>query len=149
MLRASAQKKPFVMFWATGAMHGPLQAPHDWRERFRGKFDMGCDKACEATLGKQIKVGFVLKGTEVEKRALGAAADVFAAEGPDFDSAAPRLRAVLEISLDKVRPPSYKEGVLFFSRREGLRLDRDTHTHLTSILSERLCAASRERRGTS
>jgi arylsulfatase len=68
MLKASAQKKPFVMFWATGAVHAPHQAPRDWRERFRGKFDMGYDKARDVILADQIEKGIVPKGTVLSPR---------------------------------------------------------------------------------
>ena len=68
MLRASAQKKPFVMFWATGAVHAPHQAPSNWIEKFKGKFDMGYDKAREVILANQIKMGIVPKGTNLAPR---------------------------------------------------------------------------------
>lgn len=68
MLRASAHKKPFCMFWATGAVHAPHQAPQDWIRRFRGKFDMGYDKAREMILARQIEMGIVPKGTKLSPR---------------------------------------------------------------------------------
>ncbi len=68
MLRASAQKKPFVMFWATGAVHAPHQAPREWIEQFKGKFDMGYDKAREMILANQIQMGIVPKGTKLSPR---------------------------------------------------------------------------------
>ena len=68
MLRASAHKKPFVMFWATGAVHAPHQAPRNWRERFRGQFDMGYDAAREMILARQIEMGVVPKGTKLSPR---------------------------------------------------------------------------------
>ena len=68
MLRASAQKKPFAMFWATGAVHAPHQAPREWIEKFKGKFDMGYDEAREIILARQIKMGIVPKGTKLSAR---------------------------------------------------------------------------------
>lgn len=68
MLRASAKDKPFVMFWATGAVHAPHQAPADWIERFKGKFDMGYDQAREIILENQIKMGIVPEGTKLSAR---------------------------------------------------------------------------------
>jgi len=68
MLRASAHKKPFVMFWATGAVHAPHHAPRNWIERFRGKFDMGYDKAREVILDRQMEMGIVPKGTNLAPR---------------------------------------------------------------------------------
>ena len=68
MLRASAHEKPFVMFWATGAVHAPHQAPRDWIERFKGSFDMGYDRARELILANQIEMGIVPPGTKLSPR---------------------------------------------------------------------------------
>ena len=68
MLKASAHDKPFCMFWATGAVHAPHQAPRDWIERFKGKFDMGYDKARELILANQIEMGIVPEGTKLSPR---------------------------------------------------------------------------------
>lgn len=68
MLRASNHDKPFAMFWATGAVHAPHQAPREWIEMFKGKFNMGYDKAREIILENQIKMGVVPKGTKLSPR---------------------------------------------------------------------------------
>jgi len=68
MLRASDQDKPFTLFWSTGAVHAPHQAPREWRERFKGKFDMGYDAAREVILKRQIEMGIVPKGTKLSAR---------------------------------------------------------------------------------
>ncbi len=68
MLRASAHDKPFAMFWATGAVHAPHQAPREWRERFKGQFDMGYDAAREIILERQIEMGIVPEGTRLSPR---------------------------------------------------------------------------------
>jgi len=68
MLRASAHKKPFCMFWATGAVHAPHQAPQNWIRKFREKFDMGYDKAREMILANQIEMEICPKGTKLSPR---------------------------------------------------------------------------------
>jgi len=68
MLRASAHKKPFVMFWATGAVHAPHQAPANWVRKFEGKFDMGYDQAREMILANQIEMGIAPPGTKLSPR---------------------------------------------------------------------------------
>jgi len=68
MLRASAHDKPFCMFWATGAVHAPHQAPREWIEGFKGKFDMGYDKARELILANQLEMGIVPPGTKLSPR---------------------------------------------------------------------------------
>jgi arylsulfatase len=68
MLRASDHKKPFSLFWATGAVHAPHQAPREWIEKFKGQFDMGYDDARETILARQIEMGIVPEGTKLSAR---------------------------------------------------------------------------------
>ena len=56
---------PFFMYWATTAMHAPHQAPKEWLDRFRGKFDMGWDRARELILKQQIAKGLMKPGTKL------------------------------------------------------------------------------------
>jgi arylsulfatase A-like enzyme len=35
--------KPFFMYWAPGAAHGPHQVPKKWSDKYKGKFDDGWD----------------------------------------------------------------------------------------------------------
>lgn len=51
--RIADPARPFLMYWATGTAHAPHHAPKEWIDRFRGKFDMGWDKAREAILKDQ------------------------------------------------------------------------------------------------
>lgn len=51
--------KPFFLYYAPGAMHGPQQAPREWIDKFKGKFDMGWDKLREETLVRQKALGVV------------------------------------------------------------------------------------------
>jgi arylsulfatase len=36
--------KPFFMYWASGASHGPFHVPKEWADKYKGKFDDGWDK---------------------------------------------------------------------------------------------------------
>jgi arylsulfatase len=51
--------RPFFMYWATGAAHAPHHAPAEWRERYRGRFDMGWDAARVQILARQQQLGLV------------------------------------------------------------------------------------------
>jgi len=51
--------KPFMMFWAPVAMHSPHQAPQKYIDYYKGKFDMGWDKAREAIHKKQLEMGVI------------------------------------------------------------------------------------------
>jgi arylsulfatase len=60
--------KPFMMFWAPVAMHSPHQAPQEYIDRYKGKFDMGWDKARETIHKKQLEMGIIPKGTKLSVR---------------------------------------------------------------------------------
>jgi arylsulfatase A-like enzyme len=62
---AVAPQKPFFAYYAPGAAHAPHQAPKEWIEKFKGKFDQGWDKIREETLARQIELGVVPKGTQL------------------------------------------------------------------------------------
>jgi arylsulfatase len=62
------QDLPFMMLWASGSMHSPHQAPPEYRAKYRGKFDMGWDKAREMILAKQKELGIVPKNTKLTER---------------------------------------------------------------------------------
>ena len=45
-----APDRPFMVLFAPGAMHSPHQAPPEYIAKYRGKFDMGWDRAREMIL---------------------------------------------------------------------------------------------------
>jgi arylsulfatase len=59
---------PFMMLWASGSMHSPHHAPAEYMKRYRGKFDMGWDKAREQILANQRKLGVVPESTKLTER---------------------------------------------------------------------------------
>jgi arylsulfatase A-like enzyme len=59
---------PFMMLWASGSMHSPHHAPDSHIDKYKGKFDMGWDKAREQILAKQIKLGIVPADTVLTER---------------------------------------------------------------------------------
>jgi len=66
--KSTAPDRPFMVFWAPGAMHSPHQAPQSYIEKYKGKFDMGWDKAREAILEKQKQQGVIPQDTVLSKR---------------------------------------------------------------------------------
>jgi arylsulfatase A-like enzyme len=60
--------RPFFMFWAPGAMHAPHHAPPEFIEKYRGKFDMGWDKAREMIHQRQLEMGVIPPGTKLTER---------------------------------------------------------------------------------
>ena len=59
---------PFMMLWASGSMHSPHHAPDEYLEKYRGKFDMGWDKAREMILENQKKLGIIPASTLLTDR---------------------------------------------------------------------------------
>jgi arylsulfatase len=59
---------PFMMLWASGSMHSPHHAPAEYRAKWRGKFDMGWDKAREMILANQKRLGVVPQNTKLTER---------------------------------------------------------------------------------
>ena len=42
--KACPPDKPFFMYWASGASHGPHHVAKEWADKYKGKFDDGWDK---------------------------------------------------------------------------------------------------------
>jgi arylsulfatase len=59
---------PFMMLWASGSMHSPHHAPTEYRIKYRGKFDMGWDKAREMIVENQKRLGIIPKDTRLTER---------------------------------------------------------------------------------
>jgi arylsulfatase A-like enzyme len=66
--RQSAPDKPFFLYLATGAMHSPHQAPADWIERYRGRFDAGWEAARRRAFRAQLEAGVIPAGTTMTER---------------------------------------------------------------------------------
>jgi arylsulfatase len=66
--KSLAPERPFFVYYAPGASHAPLQAPKQWIEKFRGKFDMGWDRYRETVLERQKKLGIVPQNTKLTPR---------------------------------------------------------------------------------
>jgi arylsulfatase len=58
----STPGKPFFLYFATGAMHAPHQAPAAWIDRFRGRYDDGWEAFRERAFDRQREIGVVPAG---------------------------------------------------------------------------------------
>jgi len=67
-LRAVDENKPFFLYLCLGACHAPHQAPSEWVERYRGRFDAGWDTWRDATFARQLASGVIAPGTELSPR---------------------------------------------------------------------------------
>ena len=60
--------RPFFLYLAPGATHAPHQAPADYLERHRGRYDEGWDVARERWFARQIEMGLLPPDTELAPR---------------------------------------------------------------------------------
>src|SRR5262245_3487064 len=56
-LRAASADKPFLLWFAPGACHSPHQAPAEFIDRYRGRFDQGWDQWREEVFARQVASG--------------------------------------------------------------------------------------------
>lgn len=57
--------RPFFLFWAPSAMHSPHQVQQRYIDMYKGKFDMGWDKAREMIFAKQTAMKILPAGTKL------------------------------------------------------------------------------------
>jgi len=63
-----APNKPFLMYWAPGASHGPHQVPKEWADKYKGKFDDGWDKYRERAFARQKQLGWIPQSAKLTPR---------------------------------------------------------------------------------
>lgn len=66
--QAYAPDKPFVIYWAPGAVHGPHHIWPEWADKYRGKFDDGWDAYRERVYKRQLEMGIIPPGTKLTPR---------------------------------------------------------------------------------
>lgn len=66
--RAFSPHKPFFMYWAPGAVHGPHHVGQQWADKYRGKFDQGWDKLREEVFARQKAMGWIPPDTKLTPR---------------------------------------------------------------------------------
>jgi arylsulfatase len=63
--KAVAPDKPFFLYYAPGACHAPHQAPREWIDKYKGRFDIGYEAMRVQTLARQKELGLVPQDTEL------------------------------------------------------------------------------------
>ncbi|MEI8374111.1 MAG: arylsulfatase [Planctomycetota bacterium] len=66
--RAYAPDKPFFMYWAPGASHGPHQVFKEWADKYKGKFDDGWDNYRERTFARAKAIGWIPQNAQLTPR---------------------------------------------------------------------------------
>ncbi len=67
--RSYAPDKPFLMYWAPGAAHGPHHIFKEWADKYKGKFDDGWDAYRERVFKRQKEIGWIPQDTQLTPRA--------------------------------------------------------------------------------
>ncbi len=66
--RAYAPDKPFFIYWAPGASHGPHQIMKEWADKYKGKFDDGWDAYRERVFKRAREKGWIPQDTQLTPR---------------------------------------------------------------------------------
>ncbi|MCA9038047.1 MAG: arylsulfatase [Planctomycetaceae bacterium] len=66
--QAYAPDKPFLMYWAPGAVHGPHHIFPEWADKYKGRFDDGWDAYRERVHKRQIEMGIIPADTKLTSR---------------------------------------------------------------------------------
>jgi arylsulfatase len=66
--KALAPDRPFLMYWASGASHGPHQVPKAWADKYKGKFDDGWDKYRERAYQRARQLGWIPQSATLTPR---------------------------------------------------------------------------------
>ena len=66
--KALSPDKPFLMYWASGASHGPHQVPKEWADKYKGKFDDGWDKYRERVFKNAKAKGWIPQNAQLTPR---------------------------------------------------------------------------------
>ncbi|MBW2086405.1 MAG: arylsulfatase, partial [Deltaproteobacteria bacterium] len=67
-LKSVRPDRPFFLYLAFGATHSPHQAPREFIEKYRGRFDAGWDIIREEWYKRQLEMGIIPEGTELAPR---------------------------------------------------------------------------------
>ena len=67
--RSFSPDKPFLMYWAPGAAHGPHHVSKEWADKYQGQFDDGWDALRERTFKRQKELGWIPVDTTLTPRA--------------------------------------------------------------------------------
>ena len=66
--KAFQEDKPFYMYWASGAIHGPHHIMKEWADKYRGKFDDGWDAYRERVFKRAKQKGWIPANAQLTPR---------------------------------------------------------------------------------
>jgi arylsulfatase len=115
--RAFAPDKPFLMYWAPGAAHGPHHVFKEWADRYKGKFDDGWDTYRDRVFRRQKQLGWIPADAELTART-----DTLASWDSIPEAEKPFQRRLMEVFAGFVEHTDAQVGRLVAGMEElGLR----------------------------
>lgn len=66
--QAFSPDKPFFMYWAPGAVHGPHHVAAEWADKYKGKFNDGWDQYRERVFARQKELGWIPPSAKLTPR---------------------------------------------------------------------------------
>jgi arylsulfatase A-like enzyme len=66
--KAFEPDKPFFMYWASGAIHGPHHIMKEWADKYKGRFDDGWDKYRERVFARAREKGWIPPNAQLTPR---------------------------------------------------------------------------------
>jgi len=63
--RMSRPDKPFMVYFAPGAVHGPHQVAKEWADKYKGKFDQGWEALRQEIFKRQKEMGIIPDNAEL------------------------------------------------------------------------------------
>jgi arylsulfatase A-like enzyme len=66
--KAFQSDKPFYMYWASGAIHGPHHILREWADKYKGKFDDGWDAYRERVFRRAKEKGWIPADAQLTPR---------------------------------------------------------------------------------
>jgi len=113
--RAYAPEKPFFMYWAPGASHGPHQIMKEWADKYKGKFDDGWDTYRERAFKRAKEKGWIPQEAQLTPRP-----DTMAAWASIPEDEKPFQRRLMEVFAGFTEHADYNAGrVIDEIQREG------------------------------
>ncbi|MFV0366615.1 MAG: arylsulfatase [Mangrovibacterium sp.] len=66
--KAIQPDKPFFLYWASGAVHGPHHVAKEWADKYKGKFDDGWDEYRKRVFERAKKMGWIPSNAQLTPR---------------------------------------------------------------------------------
>lgn len=103
--KAFTPDKPFFMYWAPGAIHGPHQVAKEWADKYKGKFDDGWDKYRARVFARAKEKGWIPQNAQLTPRP-----ETLASWDSIPDAEKPFQRRLMEVAAGFAEHADYETG---------------------------------------